>query len=512
MKIQNLSEILRPVSHEQLKVLPRRDLEALYLGEQDIRAQLETFIKVLEEENYLVGEKYVRIKSKLFSPSTEKLPRDKKNGGKKKKDGKKTPDDRTLQLSDRYPKAPIIEQDIEIIPPPPCACCGNQMTDSGMTETTEVLSIIPKKYLIKRQIYHKYNCKACHESIVTSPTLPRIKPGSSYDDDFIIDVSVSKYCDLIPIERYASIAKRQGFPGLPPHSLIELTHYLASFLNVVYEMIKKEVLSAEVLYADETPHRMLEGDEKKNWFLWGFSSETASYFECHNTRSGSIASEILLAANCKHLVSDVYSGYNKAVRECNEIRVFNGIAPVENSYCNAHARRKFKELPGEDGVIFLEKYGEIYEIEREISNCFPEYRLNERQKRSAPIFEEIKTQATELLKTVSNKSHQAQAANYFLKNYTGLSQFLKNGALPIDNNHQERQLRSPVIGRKTWYGTHSPKGANTAAILFTIVESCKLNKVNPRTYIQQLVKNIHQKKSPYTPYQAATDKIFTSSS
>lgn len=509
MKIQNLSDILRPVSREQLNVLPRRDLIDLLLGEQDIRTQLEAFIKVLEEETYLIGEKYVRVKNKIFTPSTEKFFREKSD--KKKKD-KKRPEGRTLQLSERYPKAKIIEQDIEIVPPPQCKFCANHMSDSCMTETTETLSVIPKQYFIKRQIYHKYHCKSCHGSIETAPTLPRIKPGSSYDDDFIIDVSLSKYCDLVPIERYASIAKRQGFSGLPPNSLIELTHYLAEFLIEVYRMIGNEVVSAKIVYADETPHRMLEGDEKTNWFLWGFSTLTASYFECHDTRSGSVASGFLLEAQCQYLVSDVYSGYNKAVTECNEVRTSKGIPVIENSYCNAHARRKFKELPGEDGVIFLEKYGEIYEIERQIKNYSPEECAKERQERSAPIFEEMKLKATELLTTVPNKSYQAQAANYFLKNFTGLTQFLKDGDLPIDNNHQERQLRNPVIGRKTWGGTHSIRGAETAAILFTIIESCKLNKVNPRTYIQQLVKDIHQKKKPYTPYQAAIDKTHTSSS
>ena len=298
MKIQNLSDILRPVSREQLKVLPRRDLEDLYLGEQDIRAQVEAFIKILEEENYLIGEKYIRIKNRIFAPSSEKLPHEKDE---KKKGERKSPDDRTIKPSERYPKAPIIEQNIEIVPPPPCTCCGNQMTDSGMTETTETLGVIPKKFFIKRQIYHKYHCRSCHGSIEKAPTLPRIKPGSSYDDDFIIDVSVSKYCDLIPIERYASMAKRQGFPGLPPQSLIELTHYLAEFLGVIYGLIKNEILSAEILHADETPHRMLEGDEKKNWFFWGFSTKIASYFECHDTRSGSVASEILKDAKCQYL-------------------------------------------------------------------------------------------------------------------------------------------------------------------------------------------------------------------
>jgi hypothetical protein len=89
--------------------------------------------------------------------------------------------------------------------------------------------------------------------------------------------------------------------------------------------------------------------------------------------------------------------------------------------------------------------------------------------------------------------------NYFLENYDGLTRFLENPELPIDNNPQERLLRNPVIGRKTWYGTHSRRGAETAAILFSLVESCKLNQVNPREYIKKLVQDIHQRKDIYTP-------------
>ncbi len=85
-----------------------------------------------------------------------------------------------------------------------------------------------------------------------------------------------------------------------------------------------EVSSAVVLHADETPHKMLEGDKKSNWYLWGFSTAESCYFEIHDTRSGDVASEFLKDAACKYLVSDVYSGYQKAVRESNENRVEAG--------------------------------------------------------------------------------------------------------------------------------------------------------------------------------------------
>ena len=153
------------------------------------------------------------------------------------------------------------------------------MEDSGLTEVSEYLTVEPKKYTIVRQVRHKYRCRCCHGSIVTTPQLPRIKPGSAYSDEMIIDVAMSKYCDLTPVERYAAMAAREGFDGLPANSLIESTHHLADFLQPAKHRIKQEALDGEVLCADETPHKMLEGDKKtKNWFLWGFSTPKAAYF------------------------------------------------------------------------------------------------------------------------------------------------------------------------------------------------------------------------------------------
>jgi len=112
-----------------------------------------------------------------------------------------------------------------------------------------------------------------------------------------------------------------------------------------------------------------------------------------------------------------------------------------------------------------------------------------------PHFEEMKNRAMANLKGYSSKSTMARAMGYFLENYEGLTLFLKNPQIPIDNNPQERILRNPVIGRKTWYGTHSERGAQTAAILFSIVETCKLNQVSPREYLKNLVQDIHQGKN-----------------
>jgi transposase len=99
----------------------------------------------------------------------------------------------------------------------------------------------------------------------------------------------------------------------------------------------------------------------------------------------------------------------------------------------------------------------------------------------------------------SSKSSLVKAIDYFNRNFEGLTYFFKSDDLPIDNNSQERLMRNPVVGRKTWYGTHSRKGADTNAVLFSLVESCKLNKVNPREYFKDIVHALHEKRGIFTP-------------
>ena len=191
------------------------------------------------------------------------------------------------------------------------------MKFSVMHEKSEYLTVTPAVFRVVRQKRQKYCCTSCHGDIKTAPNLPRIAPGSSYSDVMIVDVAVSKYCDLIPIERYATIAGRNGLIDLPANSLIQLTHYLADFIKPIYDRIKEDLLNVQVLHADETPHRMLEeagltkNGTRKSWYLWGFSNPLAgSYFEIHNTRSGNVCSELLKESSCEYLVSDVFSGYN----------------------------------------------------------------------------------------------------------------------------------------------------------------------------------------------------------
>jgi transposase len=484
----DIENVLIPLTQEDLKSLSRSDLEKLFLGEQELRIQ--AFKKW--EERYCVEGRYIILKRRFYLPSSEKSP-----PSKKIKNNKKAPNGvsgkKKLLPSERYPQAEIIDKDVVLETPLVCELCQVELKDTGLRDVSEMLTVIPKKFIIERHHHPKLKCDCC-QSMVTVPRVPRIKPGSTYSDEMIIDVAMSKYCDLLPMERYAAMAGREGFMGLPPQSLIELTHYLAFFVGPLVEKIKKEIFADQVLRADETPHRMMEQMEKKQWYLWGFSTLRGAYFECHPSRSGDVAADILKQSQCRYLVTDDYSGYGKAIRLANELREEgNKILEV---FCNAHARRKFKEQEDDiNSQFFLRCYQKIYHLEKGTRSRVWQDRY----------FRAMKRKAFQIKKDYPGRSGLIQAANYFLSNYEGLTLFLTVEGIPLDNNHQERLMRSPVVGRKTWLGTHSILGGQTAAILFTIVESCKLNKINPRIYLQQMIKNIHQGKEIFTPFEAKRD-------
>lgn len=521
MKTPEQQNLFEPIPLTKYQLLSKDELITLAVGYEKMivainkdNDRLRAINHELKQKNLFVDDQFITIKNKLFGRSSERSAgsaRSNKSSGQKKK---------KVQLpSERYPNAPLIERHITLDNMPKCKCCGEEMVDSGMAEESEYLTKVPAQYYVVVQLRHKYACKSCHGDIVTVPAPSRITPGGAYSDELLVDVAMSKYCDLIPIERQAQMAARDGFKGIPPQSLIEGTHQLAEFIKVAYERLKQEVLSAPVLFADETPHRMLEGDKKNNWFLWGFSTPETSYFECHDTRSGDVASDLLIESKCEYLVSDVYSGYNKAVGITNALRKERNQVVIGHVYCNAHARRKFKEAadvayalwekvkdPEEKVRAWAEylrmkyyriQYRKIYRLEGLVKK-HPDQCLRIR-KRQRKYFEKMRDRCLRDTGGYSDKSKAGIAMRYFLKNYDSFTKYINNEELPIDNNQSERLLRNPVIGRKTWYGTHSRRGAETSAILFSIAQSCKLNSINPKEYLRNLAQDLHQGKNAYTP-------------
>lgn len=500
----NQEHLFEPIPCDKYDLLSKEEIIAINKDYENLIKQMQAHIEKqngrifkFEQKSFLLGEQVINIKNKLFGKSSEKSDKKEKQTKPKKQSRK-----RVLLPSERYPNIDIIEKRVELDQLPICPCCNEQMKDSGLTEDSEYLTTIPRRYHVVKQKRVKYSCGKCYGAMVTTPAIPRIKAGSSYSDEMVVDVAVSKYCDLIPVERYTQMAARDGVKGLPANTLIQSTHNLADFLTPVYEKIKNNILKSKVIHADETPHRMLEGDKKSNWYLWGFSTDNASYFEAHDTRSGDVASNLINNSACEYLVSDVFSGYQKAVRESNIYRADNNLPLIKNIYCNAHARRKFKESEDnfeQESKFFLKCYRKIYRLNK-LDNF-----VHKRRWQSI-YYKLMERYALKIKNSYSRKSSITKAVNYFLNNYNELTLFLRHEDIPIDNNSQERLMRNPVIGRKTWYGTHSKRGAITNAILFSLVESCKINKVNPREYFKAIVLAIHQNQSIFTPAEYLATK------
>lgn len=502
MKPFEQQKLFDPVPVERYQLLSKDELIKLAKNYEKIinvinkdNDRLRALNDELDEKSLFIDEQFITIKNKLFGKSSERSGVNKSSRSVDKDKQKR------VQLpSARYPNAPLIERHIRLDNLPKCKCCGTEMPDSGMTEESEHLTKVPAQYYIVVQVRHKYACRKCHEDIVTAPGVPRITPGGAYSDELMIDTSVSKYCDLIPIERQAAMAGREGLKELPPQSLIEGTHQVADFVRDAYDKLKDEMLASLIWHADETPHRMLEGDKKSNWFLWGFLADGTSYFECHDTRSGDVASALLGQSKCEYLISDVYSGYNKAVKITNQLRAKKSLSLIKHVYCNAHVRRKFGQLPdemAEESEFFKKVYLRIYRLES-LTKKYPDHRKKIRA-RMRKHFEKMRDRCLRDKGGYSNKSKYGEAMNYLLAHYNEFVRFIDNPELPIDNNPAERLLRSAVVGRKTWYGTHSRRGAETAAILFSLMESCKLNRINPREYLKNLVQDLHLGKRAYTP-------------
>ena len=298
-----LEKLVLP-SPSDIEALPANDLVCLALV---MRERIEYYQGLL-----------FRANKKQFGASSEKSPKTKESVGTEntvQPESAENPPapptpraETTKQLSERYPNASIQVENIGFDEPPCCPECGKDMQDSGMTEDCEYLTTTPREYIIVRQKRQKRRCQKCHSAIITAPAPARIVPGGSYSDEMIVDATLSKYCDLIPMERYCAMAARNGLLGLPPHSLITGAIRLGMFLNAVYQRIRQRTLKAEVLHGDETPHRMLEGDAKSKWYLWSFSSQISCFFECHDTRSGDVSTAVLAESICEFLLTDVYCG------------------------------------------------------------------------------------------------------------------------------------------------------------------------------------------------------------
>ncbi|MGK5087987.1 IS66 family transposase zinc-finger binding domain-containing protein [Bdellovibrionota bacterium FG-2] len=210
--------------------------------------RLQTLVMELKQGNLDLSEGMVLMQEMQFGKSSERSTKEeiaasnneslRVPGAGDSDASKNEKKKRVLKPSERYPNAEV--KVIHVLPKtlPHCPCCTHEMQDSGLTEDSERLSIIPKKYIIELQKRHKFRCSNCQGAIATTASPAVITPGGAFSDRLIIDAALSKFCDLIPMSRYVAIAERLGIMGLPAQSLIAATHELSAHVRVVYRLLK----------------------------------------------------------------------------------------------------------------------------------------------------------------------------------------------------------------------------------------------------------------------------------
>lgn len=443
-----------------------------------------------ESEKLNIEDQLVILKNEFFGVSSEKTNSSRAIGSSESVE-MNSPKKKIILPSKKNPDLFVVTQtyDFQEGESPCCSECTTSLQKMNQYEEAEYVTIIQRSYHIIRQRREKYRCTKCHSNIVTTPAPKRLVQGGQYSTEFAVDAAVQKYAYHMPIERQVEQAREHGL-NVDHQTVIEQTHHLAQCLEGIYSKIKDDVCASRILYADETSWRMLEGDEKHKWWVWGFFNRHHAYYEPHDTRSGEVASAILQHSKASYLMVDGYTGYHGPSKK-NDVTIAN---------CWAHARRKFFDIQDMyDVKPILHLINSLFSIDKKASSLADLQTL--RKAESSKVISEIQQWISE--QTYLPRSGLGRAIEYLNKYWIGLTVFLKDAEVPLDNNHSERLLRGPVLGRKNFYGNHSPRGARTTAILYSIIESCKLNDVNPYSYILETVNNILNEKLALTPHEYA---------
>ncbi len=377
----------------------------------------------------------------------------------------------------------VIEPDTQI-----CGCGGNlhQIGD----DTSERLDVIPAQFRVIVTRRPKYACRSCSNGIVQAPAPARLIPGGMPTEATVAHVLVSKYADHLPLYRQAQIYSRQGI-DLDRSTLAAWVGKAAYELKPVFTALIADLKRSTKLFMDETRAPVLDpkaGKTKTGYFWalarddrpWGGAAPPGVAFTYAPGRSGQYADDILQGF-AGILQVDGYAGYNRLIQP-------DRAGPaIQLAYCWAHARRKLFEVArnstapiAEDG---LKRIAEIYKIEAGIRSLPSEARLAIRQDQSAPKIAAFQTWLTHHCARVSAKSPLGEALKYIAKYWIGLCLFLTDGRIEMDNNTVERTIRPIALNRKNALFAGHDAGAENWATIASLVETCKLNAIEPHAYL-----------------------------
>lgn len=390
----------------------------------------------------------------------------------------------------------------EIIKPDNTTCaCGSDRHVIG-EDVTERLDIIPASFRVIKTRRPKYACRSCENGIVQAPAKPHIITGGLPTEATIASVIVSKYADHLPLYRQSQIFARQNV-HIDRSTLAGWVGRAAFELRPVYLALMADLKTSTKLFMDETAAPVQEpgrGKVKKGYFWalarddrpWGGGSPPGVAFTYAPGRSGQHAEDIL-SGFTGVLQVDGYAGYNRLL---DPKRLQMGGKPIVLAYCWAHARRKLHELTLHNTAPLakegLKQIASFYKIEADIRGMSADERLDIRQEKTKPLMDTFKLWLDQARSQVSAKSPTGAALKYIAKYWDGLVLFLEDGRIEMDNNTVERTIRPIALSRKNALFAGHEAGAQNWAMLASLIETCKLNNINPHAYLSNSLTAIAQ--------------------
>jgi transposase len=376
---------------------------------------------------------------------------------------------------------------------PSCTCpnCGGAMRRLG-EDVTEVLEYVPASFKVIRHVRPKLSCRVC-ETIVQAPmpSLPieRGKPGPG----LLAHVLVSKYADHLPLYRQSGIYAREGV-DLERSTLADWVGRSAALLDPLVTALRRQVMASDVVHGDDTPVPVLAPGlgKTKTGRLWAYvrdgrqcgstSPPAAVYFYSPDRKGEHPQSHLKSFKGVLH--ADGYAGFN-AVFETGR---------VTEAACWAHARRKFFDVHAANGSPIareaLDRIGALYGIEACIRGKPPDGRQRCREEKSLPLLAGLKAWLEIALPKLSGKSDLAKAMRYTVSRWEALTRYIHDGRIEIDNNTAERSIRGIALGRKNYLFAGSDTGGERAAAIYSLIETAKLNGLDPEAYLRDVLTRI----------------------
>jgi transposase len=372
----------------------------------------------------------------------------------------------------------------------------------GLFDQSTEIEIIErsfKKVIHKKQKYKlkpEFNNTDKDHVFISAEGPVKLIPGSSYSIDFAVSTVVDKYLNHLPLERQCRMMDSLGLLNMKPQVLYNLAKVVSIHLEPIVEKIKNEILNNLLIHSDETPWP-INNSKDSDGYMWIIANNLGSYYRFEPTRSGKVVKETL-ADFSGVVMTDGYSGYFQFRDDHKKNLNQNKLA-----MCHAHARRYFFEIKENypDIEEYLILYKELFAIEHQARD-FAELK-SLRENKSKPIIKQMQKWLMEKYPDARAESKFKTAIEYTTKNWKELTLFLEIPEVPLTNNEAERTIRQAVMGRKNFYGSRSIDGADVAAIIYTIIESCKKVEINPRQYLLQTIRLCAEGKSALTPLEFA---------